>query len=47
MKKLFVTIAAAAVYLLVSIATGWWAVTWLIWVFWFVWIVAQVYKDHQ
>jgi len=47
MKKLLVTIAAAVLYLLVSIATGWWAVTWIIWVFYFVYIVAQIYKDHQ
>ena len=47
LKKLFVTLAAAAIYLFVSILTGWWAVTWIIWVFYFVYIVYLVYQDHQ
>ena len=47
MKKLFVTLATVAVYLLLSIFTGWWAVTWVIWIFYFVYMVAQMYKDQD
>ena len=46
-KKLFVTLATVALYLFISIFTGWWAVTWIIWLFYFVYIVYLIFKDHQ
>lgn len=46
MKGLMVTAAAAVIYLLVSIFTGWWAVTWIIWVFYGIYMIAvQIRKN--
>ena len=46
MKKLFITLAVVFIYLFVSIFTGWWAITWVIWVFYFVYMVADMYKNQ-
>jgi len=47
MKKLFVTVAAVAVYLFISVMTGGWAFTWIIWVFYAVYMIYEVYKANQ
>lgn len=44
MKPFFITIAAAAVYLLFSIFTGLWAISWIIWVFYGVYMLVWLFK---
>ncbi|WP_175460907.1 WxxxWxxW domain-containing protein [Ruminococcus flavefaciens] len=47
MKKLFITLAAAAIYLLFSVFTGLWAISWIIWVFYAVYMIADYIKSQM
>jgi len=47
MKKLMVTAAVAAAYLLISLVTGLWALTWIIWVFYGIWMLVQLFRDGE
>lgn len=47
MKGLMVTAAVAVVYLLISVFTGWWAFTWVIWVFYGIYMLAGVIRKNM
>ena len=47
MKKLMVTVAFVAAYLLISLFTGWWALTWIMWIFYGIWMLVQLFHDGE
>ena len=47
MKHWTIAMAVTAFYLLFSVFTGLWAVSWIIWVFYAVYRIADYFKSHQ
>ena len=47
MKHWLIAAAVAAVYLLVSVFTGLWAISWIIWVFYGIYRIADYIKSQQ
>ena len=47
MKQWFIAAAVAAAYLLFSVFTGLWAISWIIWIFYGIYRIADYIKSQQ
>ena len=47
MKNWLITAAVAVIYLLFSVFTGLWVVSWIIWVFYAIYRIADYIKSQQ
>ncbi|MCQ2490614.1 MAG: hypothetical protein MJ079_03380 [Ruminococcus sp.] len=47
MKKVLVTLLTAVIYLLFSVFTGLWAVSWIIWIFYGAYMLVLLFRDGE
>lgn len=47
MRKVIVTLLTATIYLLFSVFTGLWAVSWIIWVFYGGYMLVELFRDGE
>ena len=47
MKQTFIAVAAAAVYLIISLLTDGWAWTWIIWIFYGIYRITDMVKKSN